>query len=982
MFLDKLSIKQTVLFGLFIFCIFFEGVEASNKWTTNPRFIEQAIKNQADKNEINTPISPQTKAAFPPAIAANQSRCDSPFHGWWKATSFGDLRGFNGFNDIFQIGSRPVIADQYIFIDTSVFPVQVLTTYGTAKFPRTQDPLDRPPPILPPLPGNPQPFSCFFQTPRELVNFYNAPLSGPVNPFLTFSEGPTLKLQDKETLVAYSFSNPKYTNGLNRGPIVYKKICHNPEDTLNDNWNDPVLLFQYYADLMTFQNPSTNKESGATNYVGKKKAKKIMRQFLGEGFTVKTPIRKIRITNFTNYDAMGLIQDVWTTIYTGDPCTNEGIFSNVNPGASVTISGATGPLSILNGFYYNGVSVLNCGANDTLKRQYVDRGPNGSFNDLFNSFLLNLDTTDLASLADPLTGFIDIPPGVSVEVTYQVNGGTEYPEFCAACAAYFYAVVRAATHNFRLPFTHQGSSRIVNTFADLQAGLLDGSVVQNYIDYGGRLGQPRTNGYYHNWVDIFGYLGGEMVNCPYPLNFFNPILEYDVALGNYLVDVHNLYFGIQGTLEADQLDPQSFGYPAVIPAEGRAHFVGKIAPAIIENGLNFATPPPGYATMGDYGFDFGNLNAYYFGEINPQLTNGKTIGYLFMVDCGFIDPFELATFGTYAPENPNTSNNPRIGRESVCTIYSEMMKWFNAAPPYDFDENGNPRNPCEKIIIDFAGNFGGDPTLLQTISEFMGSDRIVYKPYIVPKKSRSKLISYNNSSYPTVNEAAADQKCTYDFLYVNMNREKYPGSVFEGTKENPKELIFLTDISSFSAADLSPNLFTGDHDDGYLGDHVQMNLVGCVDGREFGFYDPGEFFPVNDNTRLRLPDGTPVSPFTIFRDDGSFFFEYGKSGVSPYIQHRGIRPVRTPVSGTDGGAALPISFEETLFQDLGLTPMTRAPLPGWAAPPPSFEDQSTWRFLYLEQAIELAKGPVKFRTKHSRKIKNKLPVCFEKCSCR
>ena len=46
-----------------------------------------------------------------------------------------------------------------------------------------------------------------------------------------------------------------------------------------------------------------------------------------------------------------------------------------------------------------------------------------------------------------------------------------------------------------------------------------------------------------------------MVNCPYPVNYYNRLFRYDTALGNYLVNVHNLVFTIRGVLEPDQPDP-------------------------------------------------------------------------------------------------------------------------------------------------------------------------------------------------------------------------------------------------------------------------------------------------------------------------------------------------------------------------------------------------------------------------------------------
>lgn len=905
------------------------------------------------------------------------------FQGWWKSITFGEMDGF-GADGLFAT-SLPVICDQYIYIDTTSDPVQIFTMYGTEKYPRGQDPLDPPRSDMPPLAEHPEvtnSYSYFFQSEKELVNFYNPPLSGPVDPILPVSLGATLKLLDKDTLIADSYSNSNYTFGeIWQSPILYKKIEKAPCDTLNCNWNDPVLLFKYYADLATFQNPSTNPKAGGKWYVGAKKAKKIMEKFLTCGFTKKTPIRKLRITNFTQYEAAGMSDDAWTTIYTGDPVTNEGIFSNVTPGSTPTISGATGQFSVLNGTYPNGVSVCNCAANPTLDVRHVDKGPNGSFNDLFNSFLLNLDTsTSLAALADPLTGLVDVPPGVFVEVTYKVDSSMEYPAFVAACAAYFNETVKAATHQADQPYTYPNSSRIINTFTELKSGLQAGTLGQtpNLM----RANQGNPNIVYHNMVDIYSFysafglfnLNNVLINSPYPLNYSNPILEYDVPLGNYIVNVHNLCFGIQGTLESDQLDPESIGYPPLIPGPGRAHFVGKVIPGDISNGLNFATSPDGYMLLGFPGqTDFYKANGYYFGQVNPQLTAGKTIGYMFLTDMFFYDPFGLSLTGEYAPENPNTSKNPRICREGLSTLYAEIMKWFNAAYPYNVDENGMPRTPCEKIIIDIVSNPGGQP-LLQQFSEFMGSDRIAFKGFTVPKDPRGDLIPFNDPNFLTVNNTNAQRNCTSFFDYVSLNEKLYPGSIFKGTKKHPKEVIILDDIFSFSAGDIGPNMFIGDNDDGYLGSHVQMNLVGCIDGREFGFSEFGAQFPVNDNTELMTPDGFPASPFTMIRDDGSVYWQYGKSGVSQYVQADATRPIRTPVSGTDGGAPLPISFEATVFQDLGLTPMTRPPLQGWTEPPPDFDDPTTWRFLYLEQAIEIAKGPVKIRKQRNHE-KTKPPKC-------
>jgi hypothetical protein len=68
------------------------------------------------------------------------------FHGWWRNTMIGAMNGFNAG------GPYSALQDQYIYIDTSVYPVQIFTTYGTDRFPRLQPDVFDPRPLqLPPV---------------------------------------------------------------------------------------------------------------------------------------------------------------------------------------------------------------------------------------------------------------------------------------------------------------------------------------------------------------------------------------------------------------------------------------------------------------------------------------------------------------------------------------------------------------------------------------------------------------------------------------------------------------------------------------------------------------------------------------------------------------------------------------------------------------------------------------------------------------
>jgi len=343
--------------------------------------------------------------------------------------------------------------------------------------------------------------------------------------------------------------------------------------------------------------------------------------------------------------------------------------------------------------------------------------------------------------------------------------------------------------------------------------------------------------------------------------------------------------------------------------------------------------------MGSYHDDTLNLNAHYFGQINPALTGGKIIGYLYKRDSRFMDPnIYMDSRGVYAPENPNTSKNPRIFRESLSTVYSKMMQWFNSIG-------------CEAIIIDQGGNLGGEPDVL-SIAEFMGANRQLYFTYNVFKDPQKQPLDYLRSD--TVAQAAKQFEAS-QYLDVSLNEKLYPGSVFKGTK-----VVFVTDIFSRSAGDIAPNYFIGEGEHaGYLGNRTQASIVGCLDGREFSFISVFNSFPSNiDRTsaskNLVDQQGRPVSPFTFNIDWGGYFLRYSDKRISMLRQNRGVTPARTPYLGTSGSNALPISFEQTVFPDFGFTPMTRPFIPGWTTlhpKPPTPSDPTTWTYLYLDAAI-------------------------------
>src|ERR1044071_10481565 len=123
-------------------------------------------------------VSPTPGEALTPNNAnSTYNFNNSKFHGWWRNTMIGSMSGF------YAGGPSSALQDQYIYIDTSVYPVKICTTYGTDRFPRLKpDVFDSRPVPLPCVPGVPTANSYFYKGPNELVNGYNPPFEGSFYP--------------------------------------------------------------------------------------------------------------------------------------------------------------------------------------------------------------------------------------------------------------------------------------------------------------------------------------------------------------------------------------------------------------------------------------------------------------------------------------------------------------------------------------------------------------------------------------------------------------------------------------------------------------------------------------------------------------------------------------------------------------------------------------------------------------------------------
>ena len=164
---------------------------------------------------------------------SSSTRPDCKFQGWWRNVTYGNTNLFDGFNAQTSTLPSTNAYDSYIYIDTTVYPVQVITTYGTNKYPRLQaSPIDptpvvTPPPVLAPTPNS---YVIYENNPKQLISPYNTfPHVVPAAD-VALAAGPTLLLVDDDTINVGDLLNIKYVGPENFIPpmLIYKRMCEPP----------------------------------------------------------------------------------------------------------------------------------------------------------------------------------------------------------------------------------------------------------------------------------------------------------------------------------------------------------------------------------------------------------------------------------------------------------------------------------------------------------------------------------------------------------------------------------------------------------------------------------------------------------------------------------------------------------------------------------------------------------------------------------
>lgn len=896
----------------------------------------------ASSNSRSADCKGSGRAASVAALQALQCSAPKPtgFQGWWALDNSAPV------TDNAIIGG---FVNPYIFIDTSAAPFVRINPYaGTRELPH---------PGVVGYEVNAPGLSHVIRNSTELISVFDR--EGPTPNINSAYAGTSYKLIDCDMLVATLTAQPTLSATFISARI-YRRITLPPPTVLPAIQNDPIFLAQYLlSGLKWLFQRSVNVNFNDADFIGAKRANALIQQFFGEGFARTTPIRRLRASN-PAASVTGLT-DKLTDLYTGDPQTGLGRYSYATSGSNVVIKGFCGEWAAMNGVHINGVAIPEAGAIINYQPELQDSGPHGDFHNLFHHLLLRFNSSNrsIFSNVDPATNLVrgfDGEP--TITVVHRFRPDMEYAEFIAAAMAMMIAMYRVVVHVSNASFGPAGSAMLFETWEQLRVGFRTG-VNRRTADFL-RLNQASPQRFYNN-IPLNAALQGPVAaisptalyNDPYGIS--TALLsqwDYCVDMTNYLVNPRALYWGIQGTLDANQPNPVVLGYPPVFPGPGRAQFVGAIGVINMVNGRPVPVNPDvtRYRLMRTSGINPTTemllANANHFGQINPAYTLGRRIGYIRWADTTYADPANLMTQGLFAPENPFTSSNPRIAREAQAQVFAVMMQYL-------VQEVG-----MESIIIDIRGGYGGTVQPVITLAEFFGAQRAGYSNYtdFVPQLDDPVI---RVGSIPSVNDALRRISAASETLFVDMNRQRYPAAVWPGGSDcDPRQVVILDDVFAFSGDDFFPHMFLGDRQDGAIGCNTFTTIVGDLVARLKGT-NVG-------NTRMPLPaagsiPGTvfvnatnvPQSVFQPNFDGPTIHFRYG-NGQYSHEQVPGAQAVYTPfLHGTAGNAPLPSSWERTVYVDIGaIAPHPDPRLPGdTRARTPSLTDRATWRDRWLEEAV-------------------------------
>jgi len=877
----------------------------------------------------------------------------NPFHGNWQVIS----SGHSSLDNLETTAS-------FVTIDTTKNPIEVDFIAGTVYSPREPNTYDKSRPTLEPCVG----FSL------KSIRTVDGNDIGSTNPPVLFTLQPNGDLREYPASTVWGRGQFPY--------LVLKKVDEIPElvpadkgtldgDKLPD---DPRSMIRYFAETM-YLNGNPHARSGEDDaFIGLLESKALLDEIINDGVQFSMPVEDIFITQ---------CPELITKIRTDD-------YHQVMAASKITVSGCTGGWSGFNGEH--DVVLGQIWGDNVPDGDYIDwnadinlRSAHQEFSVWFDSSGFPADSEGVATSTGPCEYSVSYGP---------LTAASEYDTFISALHYYLREAYKTVLHaQFPIffgppPVTVSDIPLLPTrkTWAQIEADfdsddetktffLPTRQVLKNDFWYTGMteriisdltFGSTPERQQSRLYLDVNNrFQVRPDVDISNPANPF----RYHISRENYLVNVKSVTYTCTGTSKVGGIynfaGLQYNGSPGCDTIVGELFDFDTIPPVGFSYLNQDANPNGGVFDPPYSTYDDDTLLSYkrmiFVGQINPDYTGGRSIGYIYVDAALFLDDFRFAGLSLFAPD---FATGVRDGRESFNQILSAIGEYL-------VTDIG-----AEDVIIDNRGNLGGAALCVIGLRELFGtgSQRI-------SSRTLNAQIFGVAESVPYEFDEEVPYTQSQDLINIAFSNESdanYPGTVFTGG-----DVILMTSTGSYSAGDLFPNYFLGTALDGELGGTTTGKIVGDIDGRLSGASCGNLIVPHSDEApRFFEPDGQVFDPISGFAQDCGPGIWKRADGSSFHNRIPAIQPKCTPsLTGVSGGCPLPVGLEQTVYPDLGYTNNTRPRLTGDLRPQqPSPGDNSTWRDVWLEEAIlEALSSPpvVKKRKRVPVRPKKQTPVTKE-----
>lgn len=739
----------------------------------------------------------------------------------------------------------------------------------------------------------------------------------------------TMRIQDNDDNLAYVYlwSNWDGTsddpqNGYVETLMQYRRLPSAPDNLQYNHlqskidWTNPVNMFEYIRDYWQYlAQPQKAYILNQVNYIGSPEYNALFKKFLDTGLH--------RIAKTSQVFRGGKYIGVWKTQFPQDyPFTtiHTQEVHHFNMCSTLNITGFKGAYSILNGTH-------NAATNPPSALSVSTPYPWQDCDSRQPFIYVDVDTSAITEDYNPNIHGVGILQAQHGPITPDIG----YRDFVAAIIDFGVSSFGPGTHTRVRVWYNPDTNKVPETFVDLKQGISENKLRLLTMRF--RTYQSNSFQLYWNPVVINGTLSFPTFNLNDPfglgLSDFDPYFDFDIALNNYLDKnrTYNMFFAITGpVLPEEPITGQlvDIGYQNNgSQITWTVNSWGIIPPPLVDQ---YGTHTYRYyaAADGDPGTEEFAAYAYFGGIISPEYTGGKTVAYIRVQSCDGVDaPFyEFTT----RPLVFGPANFPSKASGLWTAAWSSLIRQLNQFNP-------------DRYIIDSRNNAGGFAQMPIGFAALFGGDR----------DGDTKFIAYAGNGYanPLLLDSSIE-KTVFDALAGDTGKVQasaaetaFPGGTVRA-RSKTIELVFLDSSHAASGGDEIAHYFIGPdpnskiHD---LGAGVISRFIGDIDGRLWSgikSYDGLALDPINHN--LRTADGEPRTALYLA----------GEAGELLNDRHGSIVNEQT---WTQPAILLPGWFDDTEWQDIGVT-QVKLPYPlGNTKSNPTFNQRESWRDVWLEYAI-------------------------------